>query len=146
MPPADRSPLPLPAPLRLRPSFPFVGRPRELQLLRSHLPRALSEGRRIVLVFAHDAAGEGAVVLYGACDAVVRTPYRPVVEALEELVRRTDPDDLRRDLGPGGGELARLLPDLPTRVGGLLEPVTADQDTERHRLHAAVADLLVATG
>ena len=160
MPPADRSPLPLPAPLRLRPSFPFVGRPRELQLLRSHMPRALSEGRRIVLVggeagsgksrlvreFAHDAAGEGAVVLYGACDAVVRTPYRPVVEALEELVRRTDPDDLRRDLGPGGGELARLLPDLPTRVGGLLEPVTADQDTERHRLHAAVADLLVATG
>src|ERR671937_277068 len=160
MPPADRSPLPLPAPLRLRPSFPFVGRPRELQLLRSHMPRALSEGRRIVLVggeagsgksrlvreFAHDAAGEGVVVLYGACDAVVRTPYRPVVEALEELVRRTDPDDLRRDLGPGGGELARLLPDLPTRVGGLLEPVTADQDTERHRLHAAVADLLVATG
>src|ERR671936_336741 len=160
MPPPDRSPLPLPAPLRLRPSFPFVGRPRELQLLRSHMPRALSEGRRIVLVggeagsgksrlvreFAHDAAGEGAVVLYGACDAVVRTPYRPVVEALEELVRRTDPDDLRRDLGPGGGELARLLPDLPTRVGGLLEPVTADQDTERHRLHAAVADLLVATG
>src|SRR5919201_3513256 len=98
MPPADRSPLPLPAPLRLRPSFPFVGRPRELQLLRSHMPRALSEGRRIVLVggeagsgksrlvreFAHDAAGEGVVVLYGACDAVVRTPYRPVVLVCED--------------------------------------------------------------
>src|ERR671935_2865992 len=105
MPPADRSPLPLPAPLRLRPSFPFVGRPRELQLLRSHMPRALSEGRRIVLVggeagsgksrlvreFAHDAAGEGVVVLYGACDAVVRPPYRPGGGAPEGLVWRTDP-------------------------------------------------------
>src|SRR5919198_2538251 len=105
----------LPGALRLRPASPFVGRSRELATLRTLVPRAEGEGRRIALVggeagsgksrlvreFAHDAAGEGAVVLYGACDAVVRTPYRPVVEALEELVRRTDPDDLRRDLGPG---------------------------------------------
>ena len=47
-------------------------------------------------------------------------------------------------MGPGGGELTRLLPDLPARVGELPEPVAADPDTERHRLHTAVAELFAA--
>src|SRR5947208_8915672 len=123
--------------------------------LRSLLPRAEHESRRIALVggepgsgksrlvreFAHEAAADGALVLYGACDATVRTPYRPLVEALDQLVRISEPETLRADLGPGAGELTRLLPDLPTTVGDLPAPVSADQDTERHRLHAAVADL-----
>src|SRR6516225_8220123 len=148
----------LPGPLRLRPSFAFVGRPREMATLRSVLPRAEHESRRIALVggepgsgksrlvreFAHEAAADGALVLYGACDATVRTPYRPVVEALDQLIRIGDPDELRRELGPGAGELTRLLPELPAIVGDLPRPVAADQDTERHRLHAAVTDLLVA--
>jgi DNA-binding CsgD family transcriptional regulator/tetratricopeptide (TPR) repeat protein len=147
----------LPGSLRLTPSFPFVGRPRELTLLRSLMPRAGGEGRRVALLggeagsgksrlvreFAHEAAGEGALVLYGACDAVVRIPYQPVAEALTHLVRVTEPDRLRGDLGAGGGELTRLVPDLAARAGPLPEPVTADQDTERHRLHQAVAELLV---
>ena len=62
--------------------------------------------------------------------------------ALEQLARVTDPDVLRADLGTGGGELTRLLPDLPQRVGELPDPVPGDPDTERHRLHTAVADLL----
>jgi DNA-binding CsgD family transcriptional regulator len=148
----------LPGPLRLRPSFPFVGRPRELAALRSLMPRADQEGRRIALVggepgsgksrlvreFAHEVARDGVLVLYGACDAVVRTPYRPVVEALDQLVRSSDPARLRQQLGAGGGELTRLLPELSATVGPLPDPVVADQDTERHRLNAAVTDLLVA--
>jgi DNA-binding CsgD family transcriptional regulator/tetratricopeptide (TPR) repeat protein len=150
----------LPGPLRLAPSFPFVGRPRELATLRSLMPWAASEGRRIALVageagsgksrlvreFAQEAAAGGALVLYGACDAVVPTPYGPFAEALDRLVRSVDPARLRADLGPGGGELQRLLPDLAARVGDLPDPVTADQDTERHRLHTAVVELLIATG
>src|SRR6185503_14987748 len=146
----------LPGPLRLQPSFPFVDRPREMATLRSLLPRAQSEGRRIALVggepgsgksrlvreIAHQAAKDGALVLYGACDAAVRTPYRPFVEALDQLVRATDPAELRAALGAGGGELTRLLPDLPSLVGELPEPVMADPDTERHRLHTVVTDLL----
>ena len=147
----------LPGALRLTPSFPFVGRPRELALLGSLMPRAGGEGRRMALVggeagsgksrlvreFAHRAAAEGGLVLYGACDAVVRIPYQPVSEALDHLVRISDPDELRGDLGPAGGELVRLIPDLAGRVGQLPDPVIADQDTERHRLHQAVAGLLV---
>lgn len=146
----------LPGPLRLTPSFPFVGRPRELATLRSLQPRAPAEGRRVALIggepgsgksrlvreFAREAAADGSTVLYGACDAVVRTSYQPFVEALSALVRDADPDQLRKDLGPGGGELTRLLPDLAAVAGPLPAPLSGDQDTERHRLHLAVAELL----
>ena len=150
----------LPGPLRLGSSYPFVGRSRELATLRTLVPRLAGEGRRIALVggeagsgksrlvreFAREAAADGVVVLYGACDAVVRTPYRPFVEALEQLVRASDTAALREDLGPAGGELARLLPELTARVDGLSDPVAADPDTERHRLHSAVGDLLAGAG
>src|SRR5437763_12584631 len=116
---APGTPPTLPGPLRLRPSFPFVGRPREMATLRSLMPRSDHESRRIALVggepgsgksrlvreFAHEAAADGALVLYGACDAVVRTPYRPLVEVLDQLVRSSDPATLRDDLGSNPGEL-----------------------------------------
>ena len=43
----------------------------------------------------------------------MRTPYGPFVEALDRLVRVTEAEELRAALGTGGGELTRLLPDLP---------------------------------
>jgi DNA-binding CsgD family transcriptional regulator len=146
----------LPGPLRLVPSSPFVGRSHELAVLRGVSSRGRGEGPRIALVggeagsgksrlvreFAHEMSDRGALVLYGACDAVVRSPYRPFVEALDQFVRGTDPEDVRSALGPAGGELARLLPDLARHVGGLPAPVAADPDTERLRLHTAVTDLL----
>jgi DNA-binding CsgD family transcriptional regulator len=150
----------LPGPLRLTPPFPFAGRSRELATLKALIPRTTGEGLRFALVggeagsgksrlvreFARDAAAGGALVLYGACDSVVRRPYRPFVEALDQLVRSTDAQTLRTALGPEGGELSRLLPDLAQRVGDLAPPLAADPDTERHRLHSAVADLLATFG
>ena len=146
----------LPGSLRLTSTFPFVGRTAELETLRTLMPRAEGEGRRVVLLggepgsgksrlvreFAGEAARDGALVLYGACAADVRTPYGPFVEALDHLARTVDPSELRAALGTGGGELTRLLPDLPVRAGDLPPPVKADPDTERHRLHTAVTDLL----
>jgi DNA-binding CsgD family transcriptional regulator/tetratricopeptide (TPR) repeat protein len=150
----------IPGPLRLPPPSPFVGRSAELAALRVLVPREAGERGRLALLggeagsgksrlvreLAHEVASEGVLVLYGACDAVVHTPYRPFAEALDQLVRSIDPDVLRADLGSAGGELTRLLPDLPARVGGLPAPVVADPDTERHRLHTAVTDLLAVAG
>ncbi len=150
----------LPGPLRLTPSFPFAGRSRELATLRTLVPRADGEGLRFALIggeagsgksrlvreFAHDAAAAGALVLYGACDSAVRRPYGPIVEAIEQLVRSLDEATLLTVLGPHGGELARLLPELGQRAGELPLPVAADPDTERHRLHGAIGDLLSAAG
>jgi DNA-binding CsgD family transcriptional regulator/tetratricopeptide (TPR) repeat protein len=147
----------LPGSLSLASTFPFVGRVAELEKLRTLMPTARGEGRRVVLLggepgsgksrlvreFAGTAAADGSLVVYGACDAVVRNPYGPFVEALDHLVRVVDPEELRAALGAGAGELVRLLPDLPMRVGDLPAPVKADPDTERHRLHTAVTDLLV---
>src|SRR4051794_23044172 len=146
----------LPGSLGLTSTFPFVGRSTELTTLRALVAQARgvvllggeagSGKSRLVRELAVEAAGDGVRVLYGACDAVVRTPYGPWVEALDHLARTADRDELRAALGTTGGELSRLLPDLPARIGELAAPVKADPDTERHRLHTAVADLLTGIG
>src|SRR5919204_245977 len=100
----------LPGSLRLSSSFPFVGRSAELGMLRTLVPRAEGQGLRVVLLggepgsgksrlvreLASEAASDGVLVLYGACDAVVRTPYGPFVEALDQLARAAELADLRR--------------------------------------------------
>jgi DNA-binding CsgD family transcriptional regulator len=151
---------PLPGPFRLTPSFPFAGRSRELAALRALVPRSEGEGRRAALLageagsgksrlvreLAHEVAGDGDLVLYGACDSVVRTPYGPVVEALQQLVRQHEQLELGSELRSAAPELVRLLPDLADVVGTLPPRRPADPDAERHRLHSAVADLLTAAG
>src|SRR5258708_36670641 len=106
----------LPGSLRLVSSSPFVGRSRELSALRTLVPRLRDEGRRIALVggeagsgksrlvreFAQEVAAQGVLVLYGACDAVVRTPFGPVVEAPGHAVNPADAATLRVDLRPTG--------------------------------------------
>jgi predicted ATPase len=148
--------VPLPGPLRLSSSLPFVGRWDQLAALASAQSEAAAGARRVVLVggeagsgksrivreFARAAYDDGAAVLHGACDPVVRTPYGPFVEALDHLVRYAPPDRLRAVIGPAAGELTRLIPDLPARIGALPVPMEADQDTERYRLYSAVSDLL----
>jgi DNA-binding CsgD family transcriptional regulator/tetratricopeptide (TPR) repeat protein len=150
----------LPGSLRLVSALPFVGRADELAKLRALMPLAEGEGRRVALLagesgsgksrlvreFAAAAAADRALVLYGAADAVVRTAYGPFVEALDRLTQLVGADELREALGRNGGELTRLLPDLVAWVGELTAPLEADPDTERLRLHTAVADLLAGAG
>jgi DNA-binding CsgD family transcriptional regulator/tetratricopeptide (TPR) repeat protein len=152
--------LDLPVSLRLSSTLPFVGRSSELETLRTLLPTAAGEGRRFVLLggepgtgksrlvreFAGHAASAGALVAYGACDAVIQAPYGPFAEALEHLARAAQPDQIRAALGAGAGELSRLLPDLSAVLGPLPASTSADPDTERHRLHMAVSDLLEVVG
>jgi DNA-binding NarL/FixJ family response regulator len=147
--------LELPGSLRPVSIFPFVGRSAELQRLRALMPETSEGSQRIVLLggeagsgksrlireFAAEAAEGGALVLSGSSDAVVRTPYGPFVEALDQLSRAIEPIELRSALGAGGGELTRLIPELPSIVGKLPPPAKADPDTERHRLHTAVSHL-----
>jgi DNA-binding SARP family transcriptional activator len=146
----------LPASLRVSSPFPFVGRSAELETLSGLMPKVNGEGRRVVLLggepgsgksrlvreFAGEAARRGVLVLYGQCDAIVHTPYGPFTQAIERLAQVIDPVELRAALGNRGGELTRLFPDLPAQLGELAPRVKADPDTERHRLHTAVSDVL----
>lgn len=147
----------LPGPLRHTTKFPFVGRSAELRRLQALMPRADTDGPRVVLLGGEPgsgktrlvsefaaAASDDVLVLSGTCDAEVRTPYGPFVEGLDQLVQSLGVDELRGALGRRGGELARLLPDLGERVGALTPAMDADPDTERHRLHMAVGELLDA--
>jgi DNA-binding CsgD family transcriptional regulator/tetratricopeptide (TPR) repeat protein len=150
--------LELPGSLRPVSTFPFVGRSAELERLRALTPHAGERTQRIALLggeagsgksrlvreFAAEAAERGVLVVSGSSDAVVRTPYGPFVEALDQLAEAIPPDELSAALGAGGGELTRLIPELPSIVGELPPPAEADPDTERHRLHTAVSHLLAA--
>jgi len=158
--PPDATALPLPGPLRLTPALPFVGRGIELTALRKLWNDARAGGRRIALVggepgcgksrlaweLAGRAVDDGAAVLYGACDAHLTSPYQPFVEALTHLVEHLDQDALAAAAGPRTGEISRLLPDLPRHLPELPAPVEGDPASQRHRLHNAVVDLLVAIG
>jgi class 3 adenylate cyclase/tetratricopeptide (TPR) repeat protein len=148
--------VPLPAFVDTAPAFTFAGRIDQLDALITAWKEAAEGARRAVLVSGEPGIGKtrlvteavraahdrGAVVLWGRCDEEGGAPYAPFAEALRHYVAVTPPDRLRAELGPLGGELIRILPDLGARVSGLAEPMRADSDAERYRLFDSVADLL----
>src|SRR5262245_24967649 len=98
----------LPGPLRVSSAFPLVGRTAELERLRTLMRppaeiaavallagEAGSGKSRLVRELALELAGDGAVILYGACDPVVRTGFGPFREALEHALRVVEPDVLQ---------------------------------------------------
>jgi class 3 adenylate cyclase len=148
--------VPLPAFVEIDPSFPFAGRLDQLEVLTVAWKEAAEGARRAVLVSGEPGIGKtrlvteavrlahdrGSIVLWGRCDEELGAPFGPFAEALRHYVSVTPEDRLRAEVGPLGGELVRIVPDITARVPGLAEPMRADVDTERYRLFDAVVDLL----
>ena len=124
----------LPGSLRLTSTFPFVGRSAELERLRTLMPRAEGEGRRVVAARRRAGLGQepararvrrrGGRATARSCSTAPATPScaRRTGRSSRRSTssaRATEPDELRAALGTGGGELTRLLPDLAARVGEL---------------------------
>jgi DNA-binding SARP family transcriptional activator/tetratricopeptide (TPR) repeat protein len=144
----------LPGPLVSAPSFPFVGRTGELAVLRSLVERAeggegglvLLAGEagggktRLVRELAQEAATRGVLVLYGASDAAVSTPYQPLREWLDFVLRVCDRDALTERLG-GCEALARLVPEF-ARLTGTPAPPPGDPEGDRYLLQSAAVELL----
>ena len=147
----------LPGPLRLTSTFPFVGRSAELEGLRALMPSGEEAGGRVVLLGGEPGSGKSRLVREFAAEAAARRRARAL-----RLVRRGGAHPLR-------GRSSRRWtswpgPPSPTscgrrwvaagvtspgscrtsalRVGELPPAAEADPDTERHRLHTAVVDLL----
>ena len=144
--------VPLPALLSPQERSPFVGRERELAVLREAWRQARSGERRLVLVagepgigktrltreFALEAHDTG-TVLHAGCQEDALLSYQPFAEALRHYARASGRDWARLSLGPGTDELVRLIPELaPTEP----VPTSADPETRRYMLFDAVSLLL----
>ena len=83
------------------------------------------------------AAVDGAVVMSGGCyEYEATTPYLPFVEAFRRLVReQKDNDQLRQILGESAPQIAKLAPEIETRLG----PFPARAELPPHALRAASA-------
>ena len=153
----DTGAVPLPTRLAHRPGVGVIGRESELAVLEAAAKRVSSgEGREVVLVTGEPGQGKttlvsevarhcheaGMTVLLGRCDEEVGSPYRPFHEALSHYVAHADEDLLRSHVAGHGGELARMVPALDQRLGGLPPPQSTDDDTERYLLYSAVVGLL----
>ena len=153
------APVPLPARLDTRPAIGFFGRAAELGLLGEAFKAATAgEGRRVVLLagepgmgkttlcteFARAAHAQGGIVLYGRSEEELGAPYQPFAEALGHFVAHAPLDRLTEHVAEHGGELAALVPGLGRRLGALPPAGSADPETQRFRLFAAVIGLLAA--
>jgi DNA-binding SARP family transcriptional activator len=147
VPPSERSPagerrVALPVPLSPRERSAFVGRGRELDALREAWRQAHAGERRLVLVAGEPGIGktrltrqfsteasEGAAVLRAGCQEDALLPYEPFVEALRHHARRLPPEWTDLSLGPGGGELTCLVPELAAALPTEPEIPTGDPET-----------------
>ncbi|HEX2565052.1 MAG TPA: AAA family ATPase, partial [Acidimicrobiales bacterium] len=87
---------------------------------------------------------DGALVLYGRWDEEALAPYQAIREALGTYAAACPKALLRADLAGRADELARLLPDIGARVGGVRAALADDPDAERRRLFDAVTEWLDA--
>ena len=147
--------LPVPTSLLTGTTVPFVGRHDLLEDLQRRAKAAAVEGRSAVVLFAGEpgvgktrtavqvaaaASDAGVQVLAGRCDPHLSVPYQPFAEMLDQQSHLAP----ELPLGRLPGELVRLLPELPTRVGDLPPPVRSDPRVEEHRLYDATTDWLVS--
>jgi DNA-binding SARP family transcriptional activator len=146
---------------------PFVGRRRQLEMLRESWAEALADRRRAIVIQAElgmgasrlaaeitaEAAGEGAVVLAGRSTGEAVIPYLPFVEALHPYVSGRSLEELERRAGPGASFLSELFP-LASRgatgadswraaaLSDTPPPALSDANSSRYWLFEAIAVVL----
>jgi predicted ATPase len=150
--------LPFPAMVPDAGRLPFVGRHSVWPMLDHAWAEVRDGGRGLVLLggepgvgktrlgteFARRVHADGALVLAGRCDHEIGFAYQPFLDGLRHCAAHLQGETLRRILGPLGGELRRLRPELAAEVPGLPEPLSGDKNTERYRLFDAVGGWLHA--
>jgi tetratricopeptide (TPR) repeat protein len=135
----------------------FVGRTEEIAAGRAMLDDALSGRAGFLLLTGEIGIGktrladelatyaslQGAAVLWGASypDQGARA-YWPWIQALRSYVRYRDADQLGSELGSGGPEVAKVLPEVRERLPDMAPPSPGNLAEERFRLFAAMTSFL----
>jgi tetratricopeptide (TPR) repeat protein len=136
----------------------FVGREQELRQLQSAYDAATSGQGSLVMVVGEPGIGKtslceqlatyaairGGMTLVGHCyeEGSLSLPYLPFVEAMRSYVLMREPDELRKDLGSGAGEVARIVSEVRERLAVEPSPSAGDAEEERYRLFQAVTNFL----
>ena len=137
--------------------LPFVGRESVMERLQGAFQESRrGKGRLLLLVgepgigktrtaeeLANHARAAGARVLTGRCHEGEGAPaFWPWIQILREAIAEREGADLAQLVGPGGSDLAELVPELRERLPQL-EPVTdTAPESARFRLFDAVTRLL----
>lgn len=135
----------------------FVGRKRELQILRSGLREAVAGHGQVILIageagigktrIAEEIAGEArrqnAHVLWGHCYEWEGAPvFWPWIQVIRSYVRDSDLQDLNQQLGTGAPDIAQIVSEVKERFPDLPPLPTMDAEQGRFRLFDAITTLL----
>lgn len=152
--PIDAATIPLPSALAHEARF--VGRANELDALAEELALVRGSGLRGVVLRGEPGIGKttllaafaqsvvstaDATVVYGRCDET-GVPLQPFRSVLADCVEHAPVDLLAEHVARCGGELARICPQLATRVETAPDPTVSDDTTERFLVFEAATDLL----
>jgi tetratricopeptide (TPR) repeat protein len=135
----------------------FVGREPELRQLQSAFDNAVSGQGSLTMVVGEPGIGKTALTeqlatyvslrggksLVGHCyeEGSLSLPYLAFVEALRTYVTERDITELRKELGTGAADVARIVSEVRERLKVQPKP-KVDPEEERYRLLQAVTEFL----
>ena len=135
----------------------FVGRENELKTLQNAFTDAMSGQGALMMVVGEPGIGKtsvceelatfvtlrGGMTLWGHCyeEGSLSLPYLAFVEAIRSYVLDREPDDLKKELGSGASDLARIVSEVREKLH--VEPrETRNPEEDRYRLMQAVTSFL----
>jgi len=135
----------------------FIGRQPELAVLTAALDQALSGRGQMVMLAGEPGIGKtrlaqeiasraeslGAKVLWGWCyEHAGAPPYWPYVQPIRAYIEAADAQQLGSQMGPGGAEIAEIVPELRAKLPDLGQSLAAEPEQARFRLFDSVTAFL----
>jgi len=135
----------------------FVGREAELKLLQSAFDNTMSGNGSIVMVVGEPGIGKTALweqlsayvttrdgkTVVGHCyeEGSLKLPYLALIEAIRSHVITSDISTLRKELGTGAADVARIVSEVRERLKMKPRP-PVNPEEDRYRLFHAITDFL----